>query len=91
VPTFVEVTKQAYHGLHTIDMLLIVMLPSLVFHHLFRTFLTTLLAVEQPTTVELARKNLTAMLVVWGQDFQLPMLLTPLTIQEMLQALTLLG
>ena len=66
VHTFVEVTRQAYHGPLFTDMLLIVMLPSLlvVFHHHSRTFLVTLLA-----TVEWFRKDLTGILITLGQDF----------------------
>lgn len=53
VPTFVEVTRQAYHGPPFTDMLLIIMLPSLVFQHHFRIFLMTL-----PATVGQVWKNL---------------------------------
>jgi hypothetical protein len=72
VPTFVEVTKQAYHGPHFTDMLLIVILPSLVSHHHFRTFLINLLA-------KVARKNLRLkkILITWGQNFQLRFLVVP--------------
>ena len=74
VPTSVEVTKQAYHGPPFTDMLLIVPLPSLVFHHHFRTFLLNLLIkVEQSAIVELARKNLRLkeILTTWGENFHL--------------------